>query len=312
MQLSVRRSGCAWHRRRSSCRRRWSRGRRSPRGRRRRAPTTRSSPRRRSTPTAITPPSSRRWRRCRATPGRGGTLSASYVADVVSSASIDVVSNATKQMTRLPQRDHRRPGAEAAATPRCRGSYVYSVENDYQSHNAELGFAQDLFEKNSTLALGATLSANDVCRTGDQLFHRKLLVAGLSGRGPRCSTAPPSRSCRTRSRTATATGRAPIASCASRRRIWPPSSSRCPRPSPTSAIATPPCSGSTATCSATPSLQGDYRFYADNWGILAHTVQLRYFVTWSDVTLGCASASTTRAAPASSGRTTPRRRCSRS
>ena len=29
----------------------------------------------------------------------------------------------------------------------------------------------------------------------------------------------------------------------------------------------------------------DYRLYLDNWGIAAHTVQVRYFITWKDVTL---------------------------
>ncbi|HEX9103219.1 MAG TPA: DUF3570 domain-containing protein, partial [Polyangia bacterium] len=110
---------------------------------------------------------------------KGGTLSASYVADVVSSASIDVVSNATARMNDF------RSEITAGLVQKLRnttlsGSYVYSVENDYQSHNVELGFAQDLFEKNSTLAFGATYSGNDVYRTGDQLFHRRLNVVGLS------------------------------------------------------------------------------------------------------------------------------------
>ena len=122
----------------------------------------------------------------------GGTLSASYVADVVSSASIDVVSNATTHMNDF------RSEITAGLVQKLRnttlsGSYVYSVENDYQSHNVELGFAQDLFEKNSTLALGATLSANDVYRTGDQTLPPQAVGhRAVGGRGRRCSTARPS------------------------------------------------------------------------------------------------------------------------
>jgi hypothetical protein len=33
------------------------------------------------------------------------------------------------------------------------------------------------------------------------------------------------------------------------------------------------------------SLQGDFRFYIDSWGITSYTLQLRYFVTFKDVTL---------------------------
>src|SRR5579863_4971312 len=58
--------------------------------------------------------------------------------------------------------------------------YVYSVENDYQSHNADVSFSQDLFEKNSTLALGWSVSENSVGRTGDQQFHKSLFVTGAS------------------------------------------------------------------------------------------------------------------------------------
>lgn len=33
------------------------------------------------------------------------------------------------------------------------------------------------------------------------------------------------------------------------------------------------------------SIQGDYRLYLDSWGVQSHTVQLRYFVVFKDVTL---------------------------
>src|SRR5205823_872371 len=110
---------------------------------------------------------------------RGGTLAASYVADVVSSASIDVVSNATKHMEDF------RSEITAGVTQKIRATalaaaYIYSVEHDYSSHNANLNLARDLFQRNTTLSLGLTFADNAVGRSGDQAFHRQLLVFGLS------------------------------------------------------------------------------------------------------------------------------------
>ena len=165
------------------------------------------------------------------------------------------------------------------------GSYVYSVENDYQSHNVDLGLSQDLFEKNSTLAIGATFSANDVYRTGDQLFHRKLARrrrVGVVDAGARPRH-----------------HRAALVHVLLRQRLLG-------EPVPLRAVETPDLSaiefkvpetepnerfrhaaviGLNRHLFSDTSLQGDYRFYADNWGVLSHTIQLRYFVTWKDVTL---------------------------
>src|SRR5262249_26339757 len=59
------------------------------------------------------------------------------------------------------------------------GNYIYSTENDYESHNINIGFSQDLFEKNSTLALGYSYAYNNVGRAGDQIFHERLQVHGI-------------------------------------------------------------------------------------------------------------------------------------
>lgn len=213
----------------------------------------------------------------------GGTLSASYVADVVSSASIDVVSNATTRMNDF--RSEITAGlAQKLRNTTLTGSYVYSVENDYQSHNADLGFAQDLFEKNSTVSLGLTFSANDVYRTGDQLFHRKLTVAGASAAWTQVLDratiaqlsytfsygngywASPYRFVRVENAAGDILFKVPESEPGDRYRH-------------AAVIALNRHVGSDS------SLQGDYRFYADNWGITSHTIQLRYFVTFKDVTL---------------------------
>jgi hypothetical protein len=215
---------------------------------------------------------------------KGGTLSASYVADVVSSASIDVVSNATARMNDF--RSEITAGlVQKLHNTTLTGSYVYSVENDYQSHNVELGFAQDLFEKNSTLALGATLSANDVYRTGDQLFHRKLLVAGLSTSW----TQVLNRATIAQLSYSFSFGNGYWASPYRFVRVETPDfmqiEFKVPETEPNERFRHAVVLGLNRHLGQDSSLQGDYRFYADSWGVLSHTVQLRYFVTFGDVTL---------------------------
>jgi len=215
---------------------------------------------------------------------KGGTLSASYVADVVSSASIDVVSNATSHMSDF------RSEITAGLVQKLRnttlsGSYVYSVENDYQSHNVELGFAQDMFEKNSTLAFGATFSSNDVYRTGDQSFHRKLTVGGVSASW----TQVLGRATIAQLSYTFSYGNGYWASPYRFVRIETPDEQqiefKVPETEPNERYRHAAVIGLNRHLFGDTALQGDYRFYSDNWGILSHTVQLRYFVTWKDVTL---------------------------
>jgi hypothetical protein len=215
---------------------------------------------------------------------QGGTLSASYVADVVSSASIDVVSNATREMHDF------RSEITAGLTQKLRtvtldGSYVYSVENDYQSHNANLGLALDLFERNTTLALGYSVSANDVYRSGDQRFHRKLLVNGASASW----TQVLDRKTIAQLSYAFSYDDGYQASPYRFVRIETPDlmgiEFKVPETEPLERYRHAAVIGLNRYLFPDSTLQGDYRFYADNWGILAHTAQLRWFVTFHDVTL---------------------------
>jgi hypothetical protein len=217
-------------------------------------------------------------------PWSDGTLSASYVADIVSSASVDVISNATRRM-----RDFRSE-LSAGLSQKLRattlsGSYVYSVENDYSSHNVDLGLSQDLFDKNSTLALGWSLSANRIGRSGDQLFRESLLTTGAAASWTQVL------------------GRRTIAQLSytfgyadgfqsspyrfvrfddDRGDIADKHLERDPRTRYRHAAVL----GLNRHLGSDSALQADYRFYDDSWGVAAHTVQVRYFITFhDDVTL---------------------------
>ena len=216
---------------------------------------------------------------------QGGTVSASYVADIVSSASVDVISNATKRMTDFRSEISGGLTQKLHATT-LSGSYVYSVENDYSSHNVDLGLAQDLFERNTTLSVGYSFSSNAIGRTGDHLFHRSLLVNGVSASWSQVIDkrtiaqlsysfsyddgyqASPYRFVRIQ--TPDLAGNAPF---------------KVPESEPYDRYRHAVVLALNRHLFSDTALQGDYRFYADNWGVQAHTIQARYFVTFSDVTL---------------------------
>jgi hypothetical protein len=215
---------------------------------------------------------------------KGGTLSASYVADVVSSASVDVISNATQRMNDF--RSEITAGlSQKLHLTTLSADYVYSVENDYQSHNADLGIAQDLFEKNTTLALGWTFSDNAVGRTGDQLFHRSLVVTGLSGAWTQVLNkktiaqlsysfsynngyqASPYRFVRVESNDL---GQILF---------------KVPESEPNLRFRHAAVAALNRYLFNDSALGVDYRFYADNWGVISHTVQARWFIAFHDLTL---------------------------
>jgi hypothetical protein len=216
----------------------------------------------------------------------GGTLSASYVADVVSSASIDVVSNATTHMSDF------RSEITAGVSQKLRnttfsGGYVYSVENDYSSHNANFGLAQDFFDKNTTLAVGYTFSTNSIWRSDDQNFRRQsLLVNGISGSWTqvldKATIMQLSYSFSNNSGYQASPYRWVKIEAADLSGFV----SKVPETDPDVRDRHAIVAGLNRHLGSDSSLQGDYRLYLDSWGVLAHTVQLRYFVVLGgDVTL---------------------------
>ncbi|HEY4243218.1 MAG TPA: DUF3570 domain-containing protein [Kofleriaceae bacterium] len=108
------------------------------------------------------------------------TVTAGYLADAVTSASIDVVSQAS-QTTIHDLRHQVSVGASHVfGSLTARAGYTFSTENDYLSHSISAGIAQDLDDKNTTLSLGYALSLNTVGRSHDETFSRSLDVHSLS------------------------------------------------------------------------------------------------------------------------------------
>jgi uncharacterized protein DUF3570 len=107
-------------------------------------------------------------------------VSAGYVADIVTSASVDIVSQASKTTIH----DVRHQGSFGLSKTledwTLHGGYIYSTENDYGSHNLGAGVERRLAENDTTISAGGGVSFNDVGRSHDINFHRKLTVGELN------------------------------------------------------------------------------------------------------------------------------------
>lgn len=106
-------------------------------------------------------------------------VSAHYLADAVSSASVDVVSAATKRWSEL--RSEAQGGlAYVGDATTLSLDYIYSHENDWDSHTVGIGASRDFFHHNLTLGAGASYVDNRVGRANDESFHERLRTGALS------------------------------------------------------------------------------------------------------------------------------------
>jgi hypothetical protein len=114
-----------------------------------------------------------------ATAGASGTVldrysvRARYLADIISSASVDVVTTATK-----PFDETRHEGEGALAYDdgdrNVGGRYVYSVENDWRSHTFGVAGGLALFGKQLELAAAIDVGLNSIWRVDDVGFDQTL------------------------------------------------------------------------------------------------------------------------------------------
>jgi hypothetical protein len=102
------------------------------------------------------------------------TINAGYVSDIVTSASIDVVSQASKTTIHDTRHQVSTGLSHVFGSLALAGGYSYSQENDYHSHSMNATATQELFDKNTTIALGYALSLNTVGRAGDMNFSEAL------------------------------------------------------------------------------------------------------------------------------------------
>lgn len=101
------------------------------------------------------------------------TIKARYLADIITSASVDVVSAATKS---FDETRHELEGALAYAdgTRTASVAYVYSDENDWTSHSIRAGGSHDFFDHRLTVGAGGSITFNAVFRSEDPNYRKDL------------------------------------------------------------------------------------------------------------------------------------------
>jgi hypothetical protein len=104
-------------------------------------------------------------------------VDARYLVDVITSASVDVITAATGAFHET--RHEAQGGANYHDDYRkLSASYIYSTEHDWQSHTGNAAWQQDIVRHDVTLKLAGTFVWNDVGRANDAAFHRRLVVGG--------------------------------------------------------------------------------------------------------------------------------------
>jgi hypothetical protein len=99
------------------------------------------------------------------------TVEASYALDAWTSASVDIVTAATRAVHEV-RHEINAGTAYSLGDAVVRASYRYSFEPDYWSHGAVVGSSFDLAQRNTTLDVALFGALDTVGRAGDRSFRR--------------------------------------------------------------------------------------------------------------------------------------------
>ena len=106
-------------------------------------------------------------------PGRS-RVGAHVLVDVISSASVDVVTQATSRFDEVRIEAGGRAGMWLTEEVDLSVGMSHSQENDWESFAPSVGLAVDMFRRNTTLSAGYGFVHNRVGRSGDPNFEEKL------------------------------------------------------------------------------------------------------------------------------------------
>lgn len=206
-------------------------------------------------------------------------VSAGYLVDAVSSASVDVVSQASP----ITFHDVRHQVALGIShvfdtlTPRF--NYSMSTEDDYLSHTLSLGLVDELNDKNTQLGLGYAISLDRVGRADDDNFSRSLTVHHLVASWTQ--TMSPRLAGQLTYELSYADGyqASPYRFVPIRQSADAAPDAWVPETDPDTRWRHALVGGLNLAVGKASSLQGDYRIYRDTWGITSHTVGARAFIS---------------------------------
>jgi len=209
-------------------------------------------------------------------------VSLGYVADAVTSASVDIVSQASPTTIHDTRNQVSAGVSHAIDLLTLRAGYSYSREHDYLSHTMNGGISRDFDDKNTTLALGYGLSLNTVSRANDLNFRRSLTVQSVSASwtqivNPKLVTQVTYELAHAAGFQASPYRFVPIRmSVDASPELWVPETD--PDVRWRHAIVV----GANRAIGDTAAVQGDYRLYHDTWGITSHTIGARYLFDVGD------------------------------
>lgn len=98
-----------------------------------------------------------------------------YLADIVSTASVDVVTAATDRWEETRHEGLGNAGYKDSERS-LSGTYIYSVENDWRSHTGSLAMSHDLLDHQVTIGVGGAFGYNMVGRSGDVNFAEEMFT----------------------------------------------------------------------------------------------------------------------------------------
>jgi hypothetical protein len=107
----------------------------------------------------------------RANPTKRTTVKARYLVDVISSASVDVVTAATGRFQEL-RNEVDADGGYRDANRSFNVGYTYSGEHDWWAHTGRASYQQDFLDHVLTFGLSGSFTHNIVGRSGDDVFRR--------------------------------------------------------------------------------------------------------------------------------------------
>jgi hypothetical protein len=208
-------------------------------------------------------------------------VSAGYLVDAVSSASVDVVSQASP-ITFHDTRHQVSLGMSHVfdtVTPRL--GYSFSTEHDYLSHTINANISKDLDDKNTQLAVGYSLSLNRVGRAHDDNFSRALTNHHIAASWTQ--TVSPKLVTQVTYELGYSDGyqASPYRFVPVRQSADAMAEQMVPETDPETRWRHALVAGANLAVGEASSLQGDYRVYLDTWGVTSHTIGARYFMALS-------------------------------
>ncbi|HTR51029.1 MAG TPA: DUF3570 domain-containing protein [Kofleriaceae bacterium] len=206
------------------------------------------------------------------------SVSLGYLVDAVSSASVDIVSQASPREMHDVRHQVSTGLTHTIGTLTLDGNYSYSTENDYLSHTLGFGASKDFDDKNTTFALDYGVSLNTVGRSGDANFSRDETAQHVSLSwtqiiNPKLATQLTYELGHDSGFQSSPYRYVPIrasATAAPELWVWETDPDERTRNALVFGI---------NRALGKDSVQADYRLYLDDWGIASHTFGLRYF-TW--------------------------------